>query len=388
MTRRVRVLYLIDTLEIGGTEKSLLSTLPRYRRTECMVAHLFAGDRLRRDFEANGIPIRSLVTDGRLSPVRTLGMILDVIGAYQPDIIHSSLFRANQYARMAGRMTGIPVVNSLVNDSYATIRYSRMDKRAARKLRVVQAIDRLTAPMVTGFVANTVAIADANSCTIRIPRHKIAVFYRGRDIGGFSESSAVDRQRVRVELGLGDGDRLLLNVARLETAKNQLELIESMRFVVQQEPTCRLMIAGEGTQRGELERAVHERGLCRHVRLLGNRADIGQLLQVADVFVFPSLYEGHPGALVEAMLASRPIVASDTAVHRETLLGGAVGLLSPIGVPEVFAQRVVSLLRDPVYGRNLGACARASAVQRFDIEMIAAQHETLYHEMVSALGTL
>ena len=175
---------------------------------------------------------------------------------------------------------------------------------------------------------------------------------------------------------------MLLNVGRLVLAKNQAELIRAMPAILREFPRSHLLIAGEGPERRALEETISELGLSASVHLLGNRSDIPELLRLADVFVFPSLYEGHPGALVEAMFASLPIVASDIPVHRETLLDGAVGDLAPLGNPAAFAKRVVALLRNGAHADNLGACARQSALQRFDISHIAAQHEQLYQTLV------
>ena len=248
----------------------------------------------------------------------------------------------------------------------------------------MQLVDRLTAPLADHFVANTRAIKSANSAALGIPPHKISVIHRGRDPAAFlsSRPAAVDNLRRRLQLP--EGAPVLLNVARLVLAKNQLELIRAVPAAVRAMPDCILLIAGEGPERFALQREIARLGIARNVRLLGNRADVPDLLQLANLFVFPSLYEGHPGALVEAMFAALPIVASDIPVHRETLLDGALGELAPLGNSRALSERILRLLHDPAHARNLGACARASALQRFDIRAIAAQHDALYRALLSS----
>ncbi len=175
-------------------------------------------------------------------------------------------------------------------------------------------------------------------------------------------------------------------MGRLALAKNQAELIRAMPAILRQAPNCRLLIAGEGPLRPSLEALIAELDLAGSVQLLGNRDDIPQLLYVADVFVFPSLFEGHPGALVEAMFAARPIVASAIPVHGETLLDGQAGALVPLGDANALAQAIVDLLRNPAHAATLGQCARATALERFDIRHIAAQHEALYADVLQLGG--
>ena len=119
-------------------------------------------------------------------------------------------------------------------------------------------------------------------------------------------------------------------------------------------PETVLLLAGEGPERDNIDQQIHRMGLEGQVRLLGRRDDIPQLLALADVFVFPSHYEGHPGAVIEAMFAGKPIVASDTPVHRETISDGESGLLVPLRSPAPLAEAMLILLRDRELAGRLG----------------------------------
>ena len=152
-----------------------------------------------------------------------------------------------------------------------------------------------------------------------------------------------------------------------------------MPAIVQRFPNVHLLIAGEGPHRPVLEQQIRTLGLAPHVTLLGARGDVPLLLQAADLFVFPSHYEGHSGALVEAMFARRPIVAADTEVHRETIEHGRTGRLFRLRDVADLGEQVLWMLEHPQEAATLGEQARQDALQRFDIRVVARQHEELYH---------
>ena len=378
----MRILYLIDTLEMGGAETSLTLMLPRLKQMEPLVCHVYAGDSLRPAFESAGIRVVSTGLTQKYALGQAIRRVLRLAQAQNIALIHSALFRSDIVARVAGGIVGIPVINTLVNESYAATRFARLSRSMRWKMGVVQTIDRATAPLALHFVANSEAIKAANAADLGIPASKITVIYRGRDPAQFLTPSAEEMQALRRSLSIPDATPVLLNVGRLVLAKNQAGVIRAMSHIVRQAPECRLLIAGEGPLRPSLEALLAELGLAGHVRLLGNRNDVPQLLQLADVFVFPSLYEGHPGALVEAMFAGLPIVASDIAVHRETLLDGEAGVLTSLGDAAALAARALELLRQPARAATMGQRGREIALERFDINRIAAQHEALYSDLL------
>ena len=160
-----------------------------------------------------------------------------------------------------------------------------------------------------------------------------------------------------------------------------------MSEVSQVWPAVRLLIAGNGPQRSELERLITDLALDDFVTLLGLRDDIPTLLSLAKIFVFPSYYEGHPGALIEAMFAAKPILASDIPVHKETITHQETGLLVPINDPGAIAQGIIWLLEHPAQAKQMGEQAREVALKRFHIDQIARQHEELYTRLLQRWRT-
>src|SRR5205085_51598 len=111
--------HLIDTLEVGGSEKSLLELVSRFSRWHSTVCHTYRGDRLRPLFEKADIPVLSLHIRGKYSFVAGRKRLLEIISAERPDVLHSTLFRSGIIARLIGRRRELPVIDSFVNESYA-----------------------------------------------------------------------------------------------------------------------------------------------------------------------------------------------------------------------------------------------------------------------------
>lgn len=165
-----------------------------------------------------------------------------------------------------------------------------------------------------------------------IPENGVLRIYNGTQLISQETKHSHDettslRHQIRQELGLRADSRLVLTVGRLDAQKGYSNLVSAIPYLLKEFPELRFVWVGEGSQRDMLLESLKERGVEKEVLFLGYRSDIPKLLTAADLFVFPSLYEGHPSALMEAMAHGLPIVASDAS-----------------GVPEVIKNKVQGLL--------------------------------------------
>lgn len=380
----MKILYVIDTLEIGGAEKSLLEIIAHFTHTKAVMCHIYPGETLKATYQKLNIPVISLNVPGRYSFAQAAGQISAVIRREQPDLLHTTLFRADVIGRYVGRQLGIPVISSFVNEPYSPLRKLGLSIKGKLKLRCIQGVDAQTAHWCKHFTANSETIKQANVHVLAIPSQKVSVIYRGRKPDPFLHADAQHVEQIRMGLGLQANNQIILNVGRMLQRKGQAELIQAMPALLQQQPNVRLLIAGEGDYRSSLEGFIAELGVGHAVQLLGQRNDIPTLLHLADVFAFPSHYEGYPGALVEAMLAGCPIVASDIPVHREAIKSGKTGLLFKLQDIEDLSKTILELLAHPETAKCLGSNARQDALARFHIDQIAAQHEQLYQRVLEA----
>jgi glycosyltransferase involved in cell wall biosynthesis len=379
----MRVLYLIETLGVGGAENSLLELLPRMKQVQPLVCHVYEGSELKDAYEAAGLPVVSLDIPPKYHFRRAVHEVRALVREFQPHLIHTTLFRAEVVGRYVGRQSRVPVVCSFVSECYADVRWRSLTPTGRFKLKGIQLLDRLTAPWAAHFIANSQTVRDSETRSLRVPPERVSVIYRGRDPERFALRLPREvAAKSRADLGLADGARVVINVGRLVDSKGHAELIEAFAHVIKTEPDAVLLLAGDGPEQSQIEAHIRRLGLGASVQLLGSRSDIPELLAMSDVFAFPSHYEGHPGAVVEAMFAGVPMVLSDIPVHRETVEQGASALLVPLHEPAPLAAAIVSLLRDPARAAAIGTLAQQVALRHFTVERAARAYEALYSDLL------
>ncbi len=383
------ILYLIDTLNTGGTERSLLDIASRLNSQELapVVCRAYSGDELQASFENAGIPVVTLGLRGKYDLIRGALRFARLVRQLRPSIVHTSLFRSDQIGRLACKWTRTPVVSSFVNVSYEPSRLKENPHLSAWKLEALRVVDRFSARWATRFHAVSETVRDSNCRFLRVPREKVDVVPRGRVVNDFASNATPCPARMRAKLGLESAFPVFLNVGRLIDQKGQSYLIRAMSMLSNRLPMAHLVLAGDGWNRGSLEQLTREHGLASRVTFLGNRKDVPQLLSMCDIFVFPSLFEGLPGALVEAMISGRPIIASDIAEIREVIEHGKTGLLVPPRDGHAWASAMERLAADDISRASLGINAERVGNSRYDIEQVVRLMEAFYEESVSTRKT-
>lgn len=377
----MRILYLIDTLQIGGAEQSLLQILSRFQNIEPIICHLYKGDALKHAFVQAGIKVISLNISQRYGFQQVLPQLLGILHEYQPHFIHTTLFRADIAGRIVGKVTRNRVIGSFVSEPYSTHHLLNLSKAIQHKYKVTKHIDKLTSRWVYHFISNSETIKLNNCRELGIPLQKVSVIYRGRDISHYSQHDEIQTSKLRDELLLTPDDRVISSVGRLIPSKGFDRIIKVVASLKDNYPTLKLIVAGDGPDRKRLESIIFDLKLSDRIKLLGWRNDIAQLLHLAEIFIFLSQYEGHPGVLVEAMLARCPVIASDISVHREMIEHNTTGMLTSLD-NEIELKSILSqLLNNPNTARSLANRAATVARQHFDIAMIARQYEETYAEL-------
>jgi glycosyltransferase involved in cell wall biosynthesis len=185
-------------------------------------------------------------------------------------------------------------------------------------------------------------------------------------------------QTLRAELGLSGEDRLLVAVGNLYPVKGHRHLIDAMALLASAHPTLHLAICGRGDLAKSLASQAQQLGLAPRVHLLGLRSDVSAVVAAADVFVLPSLSEGLPLALLEAMVAGCAIVASAVGDVSAALEQGAGGVLVPPGDPRALAVAIERLLNDEHLARTLGARAVCKAAAEYEVSAMVRRYSSIY----------
>lgn len=375
----LRVAFLLDSLTPGGTETSTVTQLPALRAAGVEPVVVVLEDRpspLTQQVRDLDVPLT--VLGGGSGPARTWAL-RRWLRHHRPDVLHTALMRADMVGRLAAAGTGVPVVAGLVSTPYAAARHDdpNVDRR---RLEVLRRADAVTARhLVAAFHAVSGIAADHAVEQLGIDRDRVTVVRRGRPGWWAEPVDAADVDAVRDELGLDPDRPVLLAVGRLEFAKGHVDLIEAVARL-DRDVVC--LVAGkDGSAAGAVRAAVDRHGVGGRTRLVGMREDVRTLLGLADVFVMPSRYEGLPGALVEALGAGTPTVASDLPGIREALGPAHPGPVVPPADPAALATAIATVLDDEELRRRQVEAGRRRFREAFDLDRNAAALAALHREV-------
>ena len=382
--KNLKIVFVIDSLGTGGAEQNLAQILPQFGHDE--VTPIVVSLRPRKEgVQANlqrlGFDVRILTVSGIMAQVMALRKI---IRTERPAVIETVLFHSDIAGRLAAIGTPAKVISRLVNTDYDEVRLDDPNIRANR-FRLARFVDGWTARHLTHHIyANSHAVKTATMRDLNIPAEKITVIKESRDPFRLGQPSAQRRKLVRIRLGLDEDQEVLINVGRQDYQKGQRYLLEAMGMLVSTRPRLVLLIAGRsGDVTEELERLRDRLGLKERVRFLDHREDVPEILAAADLFAFPSLYEGLPGAVIEAMALGLPIVASDIDPVRETVEEGHNALLVKPASPSELASAIERLLEDRLTAQAFGRRGREIFDERFTLEQSMPRLLEFYRGVVS-----
>ena len=373
--RRVRVLLLIKGLGVGGAERLLVDMLAASDRSrfDYEVAYAAATQgALAGAVEALGVPVHALGATAS-ADLRWTAALRALLGRGHYDVVHAHLPYTAAFGRLVALSTGRrrPVL--------VYTEHSLWSKAAV----LTKALNRLTVGLDDGLVVVSEA---ARAALPRALQGRARVVVHGIDRRRFTlpaDERALLRAAVRHELGAGEDDVVALTVANLRSEKGYDVLVAAAPVALAAAPALRLVWVGRGPLEHELAAAAADPALGGRVHFLGPRADADRLMAGADLFVLPSHQEGLPVALMEAMSAGLPVVATTVGGVPGVVRHDAEGLLVPPGRPEDLAAAVAALALD---GERRARLAAASAARSaiFDVQQSARTVEALYDELLAA----
>jgi len=368
----LKVIFVQDTISNGGAERSHLEIISKFKETKGSVAYFYEGHELKSAHEQAGVPVHFLGLKGKYDFLRGVLRLVKLIRQEKPDLLVSCLLRASLMARVASKITRVKLVGTLVNDSYGDQRVQ--EKKAAGgfgKYKFFWILDRMTAGIPVHWISNSKSIAAIHVETLSLDKERISVIYRGR-------KTNVSRWRK-----MAGTEFTFLSYGRLIERKGFEELIIAFNEVRKEFKHIRLVIYGEGPSRAKLEALKENLGLGEVVVLPGLHPNVHYELVKADCFVFPSWYEGFSGALIEAMLAGIPIIASAIPMNMEAITPGLTALTFKPKSIEELVTRMKYAITHPDEMTVMGDKAREEATKRFDILLIALSYEKLLHEIIA-----
>jgi glycosyltransferase involved in cell wall biosynthesis len=289
------------------------------------------------------------------------------------DIVHAHMPRASVPGTLIGRAAGVPVVISHEHGS-----------SLERGKRVRRILDRQIVARGSDVI---LAVSEWDRANLirheGIPPGKVAVFRHGIDAARCEQRAVVELRR---ELG-AESAPLIGAVGNLLPVKGHADLLMAVRALADRGLPVQCVIAGTGPEHARLTALIGELGLAGRVRLLGYRSDVPALLRALDVVAVPSHSEGAPLAVIEAMAAGRPIVASNVAGIPELIADEIHGLLVPPREPSAIATAIERLLDDPELAARLGEAAHRRQRCELDLNVSVRALEALYLDLHARSGS-
>jgi glycosyltransferase involved in cell wall biosynthesis len=382
------ILHVINSVALsGGAEQQLVGNLSRFRdpTIDHHLAYLYTSVDPSWVGSINAPVTLINQPDEEHRLVRSGRRLLRLVRELEPDLIHCSLFDAAVLSRVVGRITGTPVLESLVNISHESIRM--VDSPAVKKwkLNVYRAIDTVTMRWVTAFQALTDEVARSWVATTRIDPDRITVIPRGVSPDRLAEAhlDSSARRGLRSEL-VGDPDTpVVLVVGREEPQKGHRYLLEAFKLLSQRHPDARLLMMGRsGVSTPTTEALIADLDLNDRVTRLGVRTDVYNVMQAADMMVFPSLYEGLGVSLIESMGSGLPVVVFDRPPMNQIVRNGVSGLVVPDRDIQALAAAMESLVVDGPGAETMGNEGARMVREQYDADDVSQRVENLYRRVL------
>ena len=385
---KYRILHIIESLGHGGAEHQLvlnISTL-NSARFENFVCYLRpAVDYLLRDVTQLGVHAFCLGVKGKGEWISGIWRLVRFIKSANIDLVHTSLFESEILGGIAGRLSGVPVVSSLVNTSDPSLILGEEPHPSRTKFQLARLLTKMVyMTCFQHFVAISQYVRDSAIQSFKIPETKVTVIPRAVPREWLESVPEYDICALRAELSLNGCYPVILNVGRLVSQKGQRYLLEAMPRILQSLPKAKLLIVGEGPLKNELEIMIRELHLQDAVLFLGKSTRVKELLLACDFFIFPSLWEGFGVTLLEAVALGKPCIACNVGPISEFIEHKKTGLLVKSRCSQSLADAVLRLSSDKEMVTNLGQRAQQTVLTKFLIDKNIKKLEALYTQIISS----
>jgi len=380
---KVRILYVITKLELGGAQKQLLSLI-RHLDKEKFRLFLFTakeGLLLPEALSINGLTLRkSRSLERPINPLKDLLALIEIywfIKKNNIEIVHTHSSKAGILGRWAARLAKVRIIIHTIHG------WSFNDYQPRLKRKIFVSLERFSAKFTDRLIVvsnhdktkgleNRISQAD-KYCLIRYGIN-------------YEEFQNTESQNFKKELGLNSSDLAVGMVSCFKPQKSPQDFIKLVFLVSRVAPAVKFILVGDGILRKKIERLIHKFNLEKQVILTGWRMDIPRILSAIDVFVLTSLWEGLPIAVLEAMASSKPVIVANTGGVAEAIVEGKSGFLVPPRDINKMSEGLVVLLKDKNLRVQMGQNARDSLGFNFTLTNMLKSSENLYWGLIKIKG--
>lgn len=358
----VKICFIIGQLEVGGAEKQLFELVKNIDKKifDPTVISLNRGDiwaeRIR------GIGIKLIELDrGKNFELKRFSSILKILMKIKPDIVHTFLFSANSYGRIASILAGVPILIASERNL------------PGRDGNGFQAFMN----RILGWFSHAVICNSQKAADVLIKRYgfnpaKIFTIYNGVES---NVTSTIEKRSKKY--------KVVGTVGRLAPQKNHRLFLDSARALLDSHKNLRFMVIGGGPLRDNLIRYSKLIGIHDKIEFTGERTDVNDFLKKMDIFVLTSSYEGLSNAIMEAMLSGLPVIATDVGGNSELVVNGVTGFLCPENNAEAISEKASVLINDENMAQIMGENGRKKMLSEFSIGKMVLSTQDIYFKLLS-----
>lgn len=364
---QIRVVYLVHTLGLAGLENVVVSLINGLEPSLFACTIVSLQEPLQNKVDTERVQVVSLDKKGGNDP-RLIYRLYRFLRQERPHIVQTHNWGTLLEGALAAKLAGVPIV---IHAERGTIEGRRRNLFVQRRL--LKVVDQV--------LSASEALRQRLAASTGFPYEKIKPIPNGVDVSLFSPRPT-EKQRIRKNLGLELTAIYIGTVANLRPVKNHALLLRVGSRLCQSHEQVRFVFAGDGPLKEQLVALAEELGISTKVRFLGARSDIPEVLNALDIFVLPSLSEGMPNAVLEAMACGLPIVATRVGGIPELIDDGNTGFLVPSEDERQLEAILGHLLHDDAKRRALGEKGRQRVLECFRLERMVNEYQELYSSLV------
>jgi glycosyltransferase involved in cell wall biosynthesis len=384
----VKIVHVIARLNVGGAALHVLQLAREQMRRGhdvLVVAGTLAAGEESMEYIADDLGVqvyklpalqRELSVEADSSATRELR---EIIRARRPDVLHTHTAKAGATGRIAATLAGSARPKAVVHTYHGHVLSGYFSRRWEHLFRRIESVLALTTG--TLIAVSDEVRDDLVGFGVAGPERFVVVPY-GFDLPAWSDADDAARTRIRKELGLGADTFAIGWAGRLTAIKRPLDLVRTLRAVVDSGVDAQLVLVGDGELRGDVEALARELGVAGRTRFAGFQQRIREWYAAVDASLLTSANEGTPVVAIESLAAGRPVVATRAGGTGTVVQDGTSGYLLEIGDIAGLAARLAELARDPELRRRLGEAGAADVRERFTVSRMADEIDAVYARLL------
>jgi len=362
---KIKVLQLVEGFNFGGAETKLLELVQHIdaQKFETVVVSLGLGNEIEDRFQQLDCRVFTFQRRHRFD-FDLMKRLKKFIQDENIDIVMTTLFYADVLGAMVGHKAGAKGVFSW--ETISSPKWLKPHRLWGYRYAIRRA-DKV--------ISVSQATADWLESKRKVPREKIEIIPYGVNLKEFKPKPLTIK---RQDVGIPENNIVVGQVSRLDEQKGHSYLLDAAQRVVRKNKNVTFVLVGDGPKRKEIQQAIEEKGLNDYFVLLGFRRDVPELLRLFDIFTLPSLYEGLPNVVLEAMASGLPVVATPVDGTKEAVVDQETGLFVPVKDPEILANTLFDLINNPEKRKSFGEAGRRRVEEKFSLRHQMRRFEELY----------